>query len=38
MALRTHNLLLNVLKNDFGEVDEGFYEEVKDHSNSFSAF
>jgi hypothetical protein len=29
MALRTHNLLLNVLKNVFGEVDEGFFEDVE---------
>jgi hypothetical protein len=28
MALRTHNLLLDVLKNVFGEVDETMFEDV----------
>jgi hypothetical protein len=29
MALITHNLHLNVLKNDFGEIDESMYQGVQ---------
>jgi hypothetical protein len=29
MALRTHNLLLAVLKNDFGDVDETIFQGVE---------
>jgi hypothetical protein len=29
MALRTNNLLLDVLKNIFGEVDEAMFEDVE---------